>query len=87
MEPAVGEAPSPLASLPISFFDRPGKVVIKLTARSEPGEAFRHTIRRQDALLRFLTDGRLEVDDGIAESAKHGGSRIEGPPKRGRGHP
>src|SRR6202020_129649 len=43
--------------------------VVKLSGKSALGEAFRYTIKRQDALTRFVTDGRLEVDNNIAENA------------------
>jgi hypothetical protein len=55
-----------------SFFDWAERVVTKLSAKSELAEAFRYTIKRQDALTRFLTDGRLEVDNNIAENAMRG---------------
>jgi transposase len=55
-----------------SFFDWAGKVVTKLSAKSELAEAFRYTIKRRDALSRFLTDARLEIDNNIAENAMRG---------------
>jgi transposase len=57
------------APLLASFFDWADKVVTKLSARSELDEAFRYTIKRRDALSRFLTDARLEIDNNIAENA------------------
>ena len=56
-------------TLLISFFEWAGKVVTKLSAKSELAEAFRYTIKRRDALSRFLTDARLEIDNNIAENA------------------
>jgi hypothetical protein len=44
-------------------------VVTKLSAKSEQAEAFRYTLARQEALSRFLTDARLEIDNNIAENA------------------
>ena len=41
----------------------------KLSAKSALAEAFRYTIKRRVALTRFVTDGRLEVDNNIAENA------------------
>ena len=35
-------------------------------------EAFRYTIKRREALSRFLTDARLEIDNNIAENAMRG---------------
>jgi transposase len=52
-----------------SFFDWAGKVVTKLSAKSELAEAFRYTIKRREALSRFLADARLEIDNNIAENA------------------
>jgi len=43
--------------------------VAKLSAKLALAEAFRYTIKRQLALSRFLTDGRLEVDNNAAENA------------------
>jgi len=43
--------------------------VAKLSAKSALAAAFRYTINRRAALARFVTDGRLEVDNNIAENA------------------
>ncbi|MBV8573542.1 MAG: IS66 family transposase [Acetobacteraceae bacterium] len=60
------------APLLASFFDWAGKVVTRLSAKSELAEAFRYTIKRQASLSRFLTDARLEIDNNIAENAMRG---------------
>jgi transposase len=60
------------APLLTSFFDWAGKVVTRLSAKSELADAFRYTIKRREALSRFLTDGRLEIDNNIAENAMRG---------------
>jgi transposase len=52
-----------------SFFEWAGKVVTKLSAKSALTDALRYTIKRQEALTRFVTDGRLEADNNIAENA------------------
>jgi transposase len=52
-----------------AFFDWAGKTVIKLPGKLALAEAFRYTIKRQVELSRFLTDGRLEVDNNVAENA------------------
>jgi transposase len=52
-----------------AFFHWAKATVVKLSGKSALGEAFRYTIKRQDALTRFVTDGRLEVDNNIAENA------------------
>ena len=43
-----------------------------MSAKSELAEAFRYTIKRREALSRFLTDARLEIDNNIAENAMRG---------------
>jgi hypothetical protein len=55
-----------------AFFDWASKVVTRLSAKSELAEAFRYTLKRQQALSRFLTDARLEIDNNIAENAMRG---------------
>jgi transposase len=60
------------APLLASFFAWAGQVVTKLSAKSELAEALRYTIKRHDALSRFLTDARLEIDNNIAENAMRG---------------
>ena len=41
----------------------------RLSAKSELAEAFRYTSSAVVALTRFVTDGRLEADNNIAENA------------------
>lgn len=60
------------APLLASFFEWASNVVTKLSAKSELAEAFRYTLKRRDALSRFLTDARLEIDNNIAENAMRG---------------
>jgi hypothetical protein len=60
------------APLLAAFFDWASKIVTKLSAKSELAKAFRYTIKRRDALSRFLTDPRLEIDNNIAENAMRG---------------
>jgi transposase len=55
-----------------AFFDWANKTVTKLSAKAELAEAFRYTIKRREALSRFLTDARLEIDNNIAENAMRG---------------
>jgi transposase len=52
-----------------TFFDWAGKTVTKLSAKSALADALRYATKRQEALQRFLTDGRLEPDNNIAENA------------------
>ena len=55
-----------------AFFAWAEATVAKLSAKSALAEAFRYTIKRREALSRFVTDGRLEVDNNIAENAMRG---------------
>jgi transposase len=41
----------------------------KLSAKSELAKAFNYILNRRTALTRFVTDGRLEADNNIAENA------------------
>ena len=56
----------------VSFMDWATKVVAKLSAKSALAEAFRYTLKRREALSRFLVDARLEIDNNIAENAIRG---------------
>ena len=55
-----------------AFFAWAGATVVRLSAKSTLAEAFRYTIKRRKALSRFVTDGRLEADNNIAENAMRG---------------
>ena len=52
-----------------AFFAWAEATVTRLSAKSALAEAFRYTIKRREALTRFVTDGRLEADNNIAENA------------------
>jgi len=52
-----------------AFFAWAKATEAKLSAKSALAEAFRYTIKRREALTRFVTDGRLEADNNIAENA------------------
>jgi transposase len=54
------------------FFDWAARMQIKLSAKSPLADAFRYALTRREALSRFLTDGRLEADNNIAENAIRG---------------
>jgi transposase len=60
------------AALLNAFFTWADATVTKLSAKSALAEAFRYTIKRRDALTHFVTDGRLEADNNIAENAMRG---------------
>ena len=55
-----------------AFFDWAGRTVTKISAKSDLADAFRYTIKRREALSRFLADARLEIDNNIAENAMRG---------------
>jgi transposase len=57
------------ASLLDAFFAWAKATEVKLSAKSALAEGFRYTIKRREALTRFVTDGRLEADNNIAENA------------------
>jgi len=57
------------APLVDAFFGWAEATVAKLSAKSSLAGAFTYAINRRDALSRFITDGRLEVDNNIAENA------------------
>jgi transposase len=52
-----------------AFFTWAKATEARLSAKSALAEAFRYTIKRREALTRFVTDGRLEADNNIAENA------------------
>lgn len=57
------------ASLLDGFFDWATGMLARLSAKSPLADAFRYALTRREALSRFLTDGRLEADNNIAENA------------------
>ena len=52
-----------------AFFTWAEAALARMSAKSELAEAFRYIIKRRVALSRFVTDGRLEADNNIAENA------------------
>ena len=54
------------------FFEWAKAAVGKLSGKLELAKAFRYTIARREELTRFVTDGRLEVDNNTAENAMRG---------------
>ena len=56
------------APLLAAFFAWAEATVAKLSAKSALAKAFRYAINRRKALSRFVTDGRLEIDNNIAEN-------------------
>jgi hypothetical protein len=57
------------APLVDAFFGWAEATIAKLSAKSSLAGAFTYAINRRDALSRFITDGRLEMDNNIAENA------------------
>jgi hypothetical protein len=57
------------APLVDAFFKWADSTTAKLSAKSSLAGAFNYAINRREALSRFLTDGRLEIDNNIAENA------------------
>jgi transposase len=55
-----------------AFFVWANATVGKLSGKLELAKAFRYTITRREALTRFVTDGRLEADNNVAENAMRG---------------
>ena len=54
------------------FFDWGHATLAKLSAKSALAEAFRYTLKRREALSRFLNDGCLETDNNRAENCLRG---------------
>jgi transposase len=52
-----------------AFFKWAEVTVAKLSVKSTLAGAFGYAINRREALSRFLTDGRLEIDNNLAENA------------------
>jgi transposase len=57
------------APLVDGFFGWATGTLAKLSAKSPSADAFRYALSRREALSRFITDGRLEADNNIAENA------------------
>jgi len=55
-----------------AFFEWAEATAGKLSAKSSLAGAFNYAINRRAALSRFITDGRLEMDNNIAENAMRG---------------
>jgi transposase len=52
-----------------AFFAWANATEARLSAKSALAEAFRYIIKRREALMRFVTDGRREANNNIAENA------------------
>lgn len=52
-----------------SLFELWEKELGKVSGKSKTAEAIRYALTRRDALERFLTDGRIEIDSNIVERA------------------
>jgi transposase len=57
------------AAIVASLFEQWGKELGKVSGKSKTAEAIRYALTRRQALERFLTDGRIEIDSNIVERA------------------
>ena len=57
------------ATIVASLFDLWEKELGKVSGKSKTAEAIRYALTRREALERFLTDGRVEIDSNIVERA------------------
>ena len=56
----------------IDFFKWADGVLAQVSARSPLAEALRYAVRLKQALLAYTEDGRLEIDNNLAENALRG---------------
>ncbi|MBB4233069.1 transposase [Rhizobium mongolense] len=57
------------AAIVSSLFDLWEKELGKVSGKSKTAEAIRYALTRREALERFMTDGRIEIDSNIVERA------------------
>ncbi|WP_272950727.1 IS66 family transposase [Rhizobium rhizogenes] len=57
------------ATIVSGLFDLWEKELGKVSGKSKTAEAIRYALTRRQALERFLTDGRIEIDSNIVERA------------------
>ncbi|MFK4826041.1 IS66 family transposase, partial [Paenochrobactrum sp. BZR 588] len=57
------------AAIVTRLFDMWEKELSKVSGKSKTAEAIRYALTRREALQRFLTDGRIEIDSNIVERA------------------
>lgn len=57
------------AAIVASLFEQWEKELGKVSGKSKTAEAIRYALTRREALERFLTDGRIEIDSNIVERA------------------
>ncbi|WP_434729599.1 IS66 family transposase [Rhizobium binae] len=57
------------AAIVASLFELWEKELGKVSGKSKTAEAIRYALTRREALERFLTDGRIEIDSNIVERA------------------
>jgi len=55
------------AAIVTRLFDMWEKELGKVSGKSKTAEAIRYALTRREALQRFLTDGRIEIDSNIVE--------------------
>jgi transposase len=57
------------AAIVTNLFDLWERELGKVSGKSKTAEAIRYALTRREALERFLTDGRIEIDSNIVERA------------------
>ncbi|RWA95058.1 IS66 family transposase [Mesorhizobium sp.] len=57
------------AAIVATLFEQWEKELGKVSGKSKTAEAIRYSLTRREALERFLTDGRIEIDSNIVERA------------------
>lgn len=57
------------AAIVASLFEQWETELRKVSGKSKTAEAIRYALARREALERFLTDGRIEIDSNIVERA------------------
>jgi len=70
-DPAARQRARESEALPLldAFFERCCELVPKTLPSSPLGKALTYALNQQEALLRYVTDGRLQIDNNLAENA------------------
>lgn len=69
----------------LDFFAWADEVLARASARSPLAEALRYAVKLKSALLAYTEDGRLEIDNNLAENALRGIAVAQKLSLRGRG--
>ena len=68
-KPARARRQETSAAIVADLFELWEKELSKVSGKSKTAEAIRYAMTRREALERFLTDGRIEIDSNIVERA------------------